>query len=597
MLRKIFKTCIESQRIRTITALVVIVVAALAITIPYLHQAFSIDGPLELDYAQRQVDSPLAQGLPNYDYWGIRFDNYLNTHPHFLAFYLSLIIRITGAPSEAPIHMSLILFPLIGAIGMYCLGRRFQVSGMAAALLFLASPMLMVNAHTEMVDVPGTCLWVAAIAAFIWAVEKRSNWLLGLAAILMILTTQTVFQGLSVLPLAVAYLVINRQFRLRYFFPMIAAGLIFCAYLMAVYASYGQIPRFSYRPRYGVIWPSFLPKLRGNLTVLGGTLLFPLAAIIGFITRWTSVLVFVAASVITFSWSLVKFDLGDYSFSDMVFLSVMLPVGVMVAFSIIERFLVGIFSREMRRSREGKDVIFLAAWFIGVLVYVVFLLPYPAPRYLLPALPPAIFCLLFISQRIMRSSWLRFGLTAGAIGITLVYSIFLSNMYREMADNAKIAAEWSIDNYGSTNRLWYNGELGFRYYLQRDGFKVIPNVLNELYAETKKPLSLEEPKPGDYVVYSVQNKAWVPYPYVMQRLRLENVRYFYNRQLFSSPCAGNDVCWGFSLFLPFKIDTSGEKIDELMVWRIDDKPNPLDESQKELYREVGIDWIEEIDEN
>ena len=272
MLRKFLKTCIESQRIRTISALIVITGAVLAITIPFLHQAFSIDGPLELDYAQRQVESPFAQNVANYEYWGVTYDSYFNTHPRFLATYLSLVIRATGAPSEVPIHLSLIIFPLIGAYAMYYLGRRFRVSGLAAALLLLVSPMFMVNAHGEMVDVPGTCLWIAAIAVFIRAVDKRNNWLLGLSALLMLLTTQTFFQGLAVLPLAVAYLVINRRFLIRYFLPMTFVGLSFGAYLLALHEVYGSLPRFSYRRDYQLF---FLQRLRGHFTVLGGTLLSP----------------------------------------------------------------------------------------------------------------------------------------------------------------------------------------------------------------------------------------------------------------------------------------------------------------------------------
>ncbi len=108
---------------------------------------------------------------------------------------------------------------------MYWLGWRFGVSGLAATLLFLASPMLMINSHLETVDVPGICLWVAAIAAFIRGVDRRKNWLLVVSTILMIMTAQTFFQGLSVLPLALAYLVINKRFRLWNFIPIAAASL------------------------------------------------------------------------------------------------------------------------------------------------------------------------------------------------------------------------------------------------------------------------------------------------------------------------------------------------------------------------------------
>ncbi len=590
-----FKTAIKSRRVRTISSLVIIVIAVLAITVPFARQAFSVDGPLELDYAQRQAGQFLAQDLPNYVYWGVLHDSYFNTHPRFLAFYLSFVIRIVGAPSELPIHLSLIVFPVIGAIGMYCLGRRFKVSGLAAALLFLASPMLMVNAHTEMVDVPGTCLWIAAIAAFVWAVDKHSNWLLGLSALLMFLTTQTFFQGLAVLPLAVAYLVINRQFQLRNFLPVILAGLLFGGYLLASRSIYGQLPRFSYREQFNFNkTTTLLAQLRGNLTVLGGTLLFPFVALAGFAVRWKSAMIFIGASVITWSWSMVKFVLGDYNFSDMLLLSIMLPVGITVTYMIFERFLAGVFRREKRHSAEGRDAIFLGIWFFGILAYAIFWLAYPAPRYLLPLAAPVILSILIIWRGIFKRAWLRFSLAAGAIAVSLVFSTILSMTYFDIVQNGKFAAEWAVDNYGNTSRVWYNGGFGFGYYMERYGFQATPNVLNQLYPETKNPLALDEPQPGDHVIYSVQNGAWVPFPSVMQRLRLENILHFYNRQLFAMPCAGQAECWWNAVFLPFKIDTQGELTDEVLVWRIDSKPNPLDESQKELYRQMGFTSIEEI---
>ncbi|MHB1412479.1 MAG: glycosyltransferase family 39 protein, partial [Thermoleophilia bacterium] len=207
----------KSRRLRTASSLLLITGVALAIMLPFARQAFSLDGALELDYTQYEVQHPLAQSLPNYDYFGVRFNNYFNTHPRFMSLYLSLVTRLSGGISELPVHLALTIFPLIGAVGMYFLGRRFRVSGLVAALLFLVSPMLMVDAHMETVDVPGVSLWISAIAVFIFAVDRRSNLLLALSTLLMVLTSQTFFQGLAVLPLALAYLVINRQFRLLNF--------------------------------------------------------------------------------------------------------------------------------------------------------------------------------------------------------------------------------------------------------------------------------------------------------------------------------------------------------------------------------------------
>ncbi|MHB8169064.1 MAG: glycosyltransferase family 39 protein [Thermoleophilia bacterium] len=577
----------KSRRLRTASSLLLITGVALAIMLPFARQAFSLDGALELDYTQYEIQHPLAQSLPNYDYFGVRFNNYFNTHPRFMSFYLSLVTRLSGGISELPVHLALTIFPLIGAVGMYFLGRRFRVSGLVAALLFLVSPMLMVDAHMETVDVPGVSLWISAIAVFIFAVDRRSNLLLALSTLLMVLASQTFFQGLAVLPLALAYLVINRQFRLLNFLPVAATGLLFGGYLLAIYAAYGQLPRFSYRQHFNFnSTTSLLAQLRGNLTVLGGTLLFPLAALAGFAARWTSALVFAAASLMTWSWSLVKFDLGQYSFSDMLLLSIMLPVGIAVVYLMLERSLAAIFRGQTRRVRQDRDALFLGVWFFGVLGYAILRLPYPAPRYLLPALPAVILSLLMVWRGIVKSHWLKFSLALAAIAATMGLSTVLSLTYRDIANNARQAAEWAHSNYANTQGVWYNGGFGFGYYMKEYGYNLTPNVLNEFIAQTAQPL--REPHPGDLVIYSIQNGAWVPYPSVMKRLRPEKFIDFYNRQLLAMPCAGTDKCWWNAGFLPYTIDTQGELSDEVTVWRIAARPNPLDASQLRIYSQIGI---------
>ncbi|MHB0915633.1 MAG: glycosyltransferase family 39 protein [Thermoleophilia bacterium] len=588
----------RSQKYQTAFSLAVIAIATIVITVPFAAQPFSIDGPETIAFAQRQIEQPFSQDLRDHiDNRGIYYDSYLETHPKFLPIYLSVIIRIIGEPSEIPIHISLMIFPFIGATAMYYLGRRFRVSGIAAAMLFLVSPMLMVNAHTEMVDVPGTALTVAAIAAFITAVDRDRNWLLAVASLLMLLASQTFFQGLLVLPLALAYLLINHRFKFKYFLPIISTALLFGAYLLAVVSAYDQFPRFTYRTRLVSTAPaSALAHLRANLTIVGGTLFFPFVAVAGFFTRWTGSLVFCATSVITWSWSIVKYSLDEYSFSDMLLLSIMLPTGMTITYVLIERFALALSRNDIRNSRKGRDLIFLAIWYLGVLAYTTLLLPYPAPRYLLAIAPAAILGLLILWRSQIRISLVRFGLAGSAIALTLVFSTILSLTAYNAARNGKVAAEWAIENYADQNGVWYNGTFGFGYYLERSGFRRLPGVENELFTQTSKPLPPVEPQPGDYVVYSEMNGAWVPYPSVMQRLRIDAYLPLYNNQIFSMPCAGTTRCWWVASFLPFQIDTIGELSDKVTVWRIADEPNPLDESQYELYREVGITWIKDLEE-
>lgn len=592
-LQQIFITGAGARRNRTLLSLAIIVAATLAITVPFAGQAFSVDGPLMLRFVQQQVQHPFSQALTDTDIGGIHYDQFQNTHPKFLPLYLSVVLRFTNGPSEIPVHLSMVVFPIIGAISMFYLGRRFRVSGLVVALLFLASPMLMVNAHMETVDVPGVSLWLAGITFFIYGVDKRSNWLLGLSTLFMFLTIQTFFQGLSILPLAIVYLVINRKFQLKNFLPVVINVFLFAAYLLAIFYSYGQLPRFSYRVSSTFNKPTFLPQLRGNLTVLGGTLLLPVVVLVGFIKKWTQALVFIAAAMTTIAWSVVKYESGAYKLSEMILFSTMLPLGITITYFMFEQLFAGLFNGEKRKSQEDRDYIWLALWFFGVLGYCVLHLSYPAPRFLLPGIPPVIVGLMIAWRGVSVSRWIRFSLVAGAIILTLGFSLILSVAYRGSAEIARQEAQRVNDEYvDAADKFWHTGGLAFPYYMQRNGYRILPNILNELYAETEKPLQIDNPQPGDYIVSSRKYASWMPYPSVMQRMRREKVFYFYNDQPISMDGMDGTQVWWAAAFLPFKINYGGEMYDEVTIWSVDETPLPLLEETKELYRRDGITWIE-----
>jgi len=561
--------------------LLFIALVAVAIMVPFASQPFSYDGPLVLDFAAAQVDHPLQQHIDNFDYFGIHFDRYTNTHPRFLSFYLSQVIRISGGIFEVPIHLSLIVFPVIGAFGMFFLGRRFGVSGMTAALLFLASPVLMIASHTEMVDAPGLCLWLGAMAAFIYGVDRNRIWLLVLAGLLMQLTIFTFFQGLTALVLAMIYLVLKNRLRIRYLLPIFTPALVFAGYILWFFSIYGEVPHFSYRIVLSY-QKEFLAQLRGILIAMGSTMLFPLALLIGYWRNWRALIVGALSAGIAVPWLVVKARAGDYSTSETVLLATFVVSGITICYAMLESFGIGIFNWIKGRD---NDNLLLSAWFLGVFAYCMIFLGYPAPRYFLPAMPPVILLMLRFWRRTMvRWPVVRIVLASMAIGLTLSSGVALSLAYKDYALEAKETADWAKARYGEwQGRVWFSGELGFAYYMRKNGFSMVPGIRGKRYPAAADVPPPESPATGDIIIYSPLAASWLPEPDVLARTRPIDKRTTWSEGPIALMGLNQRTQWGIIFLLPYGFIEEPQKMDDIFVVYVVDEAVPL---PPELQEEV-----------
>lgn len=580
---------------RTAAQLLIIIACALAITLPFAGQAFSLDGPLMIEYARTQAEAPLQQHVEDLDYLGIHYDRYVNTHPRFLSLYLSLVLRVTGELSEVPVHVALTVFPVIGAIGMYYLGRRFRVSGLAAALLFLAAPPVMVSSHLEMVDLPGTALWVAAIALFIYGVDRRSPVLLTLAGLGFILTMFTFYQGLSALALAALYLALNRRFSIRLLLPIVLPVLLFLAYSLYMRSAYGHLPRFSYREGFLLGAGDIIDRARGVL-VYAGAIFFPLVAVVGFARQWRAALVWAAATVVTLAWSGVRYAMGELDAGSLLLLAALFPAGLTVAYAILDAGLGSLLGRG-RGTRDSRDRVFISAWFLGVFLYCVLLMPYASSRYFLPAVPAAVLMLLVLGRGLLAGRRaVRLSLAAAAVGLSLLMAIPLGIAYMRAANSARDAVALVEERHaGFPGRVWYNGDFGFSYYMRRAGYDMMPGIAHARYSDTGTRRPAENPVPGDLIVTSALNVPWLPFSEVMQRLRLEDTHYLYGDFPVTIASLEKQATWtgGPGVMLPFAFDS--EPVETITVWRVADDPWPMPPELAAMYEEYSRQYgIEDI---
>ncbi|MHB0866029.1 MAG: hypothetical protein ACYC6B_01855 [Thermoleophilia bacterium] len=554
--------------------LLLVVLVALAITIPFLNQPFSFDGPLILDFASSQAGDPLRQHIDNFDYFGVHFDQLTDTHPRFLTLYLSLVIRAAGGVSELPIHLSLVIFPVIGGVGMFFLGRRFGVSGVAAALLFLTGPAFVVSSHIEMVDVPAVSLWVASLAAFIYGVDRNRAWLLALASLLFVLTFFTIFQGLTVLGLALIYLLMKRQLRIKYAAAVLVPALIFAGYLAWFFSIYGELPRYKYRFPMAWYQKTASNQLEGLAVILGGTVMFPLVTAVGYCRNWRAALAGALAAAAFWPWFFIRWQAGDYSRSEALGLATLIVIGIVVCYTILESTAIGIVAWFRKRD---SDILFPCAWFITVFLYCAIALGYPSPRYLLPVAPPVVLILLWLWRGTIRR-WpaVRLMLATVAIGLNLAFAVALSMAYLDYANEGKDTAEWARQNYSDwPGKVWFSGEMGYAWYMRHDGFTMVPNITGGKYSETAGPWPPQNPAPGDIIIFSGLAGNWLPTSDVLQRMRLIDSRTTWSTGPIITMTQDSRSRWSSTLLLPWELTDRPVRVDEITVWEITDQPLPL----------------------
>lgn len=568
----------------TLLKLLVISAFALAVTLPFVKQPFSLDGALVVDFARAQAENPLQQHLDDFDYFGVRYDRFTNTHPRGLSLYLSLFIRVFGE-SEIPLHTAMLVFPVIGGISVYFLGRRFGVNGLAAALLFLAAPAVLVGAHTLMVDMPGTCLWTASLAAFIYGVDRNSRLLLALAAALFVMTIFIFYQGLSALGLALLYLAMKRRFSFRFFVPVIVPAAVFLAYLLIFHGSYGEFPRFSYRiplPNYD---KDLLHQFRGQLVIIGGALMMPLVMMFGFVRNWRIALAAVLAAAATWPWLIVRHATGHYDLYETLALGVFINTGITVLYAAVELAATGFIAWFKKRN---NDALLPVAWFLGVFAYCVFFLGYPSPRYFLPATPALVLLMLMVGRRPSgERRYLRAALGGAALGLTLAYALAIAVGYLDYANEGKDTAAWVAREYGDEpGRIWFSGELGFAYYMRRNGYTMSPGIMWDRYSQTDLPRPEDLPAAGDIIVLSPLSGGSLPYPDVIPFLRPEeNHKTWSSQPVVVWSYQDTRSSWGVSLLLPFTLTGTPVAIDDVTVWRVSEDPAHLTpEARREIDR-------------
>ena len=467
-----------------------------AVTLPFLNQAYHIDDRIYLSTSEQILKQPWFP----YDY-SLVFEGILvqdmasHSHLPFTSYYLALVRWLTGTASEWPYHLAFLIFPLLAAFSFYDIARRYLQESLVATILFLVSPAFLVLSHTLMPDVPLLAFWLLAISRMLRITsgeDAGSNRFVLVLAVLAAAFMSLLTTGLLLLILSHLFfrkwknLPIHGSF---FWLVLIAVPiLLWVLWYTRAYLHYDRMVLatvFLYIKNERAAFDVGELGLKALSFVLnvGGLVLFPFAVWCGFFGRLKT-----SISALTFVVGLVVMNfLGEGWEGLYIFLfALMLSSGFLVVSKFVE--LLG-------DSRPEKRLLFL--WFFGILATCLVLYFNGSARYVLLAVPPAILVWVQSLEHGIRNDYLRRNILWVAVVLTALYSGAISYAdYRFARVYRNSAAELYEQYKTKENRVWFAGEWGFRYYLEREG------------AELLQRASVA-PEPGDIIIKPYVALPWV----------------------------------------------------------------------------------------
>jgi hypothetical protein len=318
------------------------------------------------------------------------------------------------------------------------------------------------------------------------------------------------------------YALLRRKLTLRMAAAIVLPSLILAAWLLVIYEMYDVFP----------LLKSKLPEATASISdeirkgLVPGTLINKVFSIFGFIGAamiWVVpfhyslkramgrfFLLFLPLLVASY---LATYRLTGYPFATNLFFAALVALGLLSLITLVRSAW-----QRVRRQDKAGSALFLLVWVFCVVGYCIALLPFSSARYLLPAFPPALMLLLHDPAWNFSTRGRRIGL-ACVLAVAVMFAIASAySDYRYADAYCDFAAKTRAfrASGGNAFNVWYIGEWGMHYYMDKAGARY-------LHADSN------EPRQGDYLVLPEMPRLWAPAPEVQERLVL------FTQQVYQSP--------------------------------------------------------------
>lgn len=377
-------------------------------------------------------------------------------HPPGVAWIVAALLAVLGPFREAPFHAAFLVFPLTAALSMYALARRFAPGrALSATLLFLAVPASLVSGTSFESDMPLLALWMAAVALFVEAVERRSGALLAASAAAMGGASMIAYSAFLLAPIGALYLWPRRERRPAAWAVLLTPFLVIGAYQMYERLTGGALPAGELLGHFRDHGFQRLEMKLRNAVALTGHLGLTVAPLVWVPTARRLVLIAVAAAA-----AAALHDPHPLFWAP-------IACGVLALCWTAARL----------RGREER---FLAAWLLLYFAAALAIFFAGAARYLLPLAAPLVLLVARALQH--RPRWLYAAL---AFNLALGFAAAWVNAEHWRASRGFVNQAMPL---AQSARVWTSAEWGARYYAERAGAK--PLLRNQTLA------------PGDFLLAS-----------------------------------------------------------------------------------------------
>lgn len=457
-----------------------LLIALLLITIflvLFRNKPFHIDDVYFLEIAENILKRPMdpfhgATTLVNDDFRVFRnVGKTPNTfeamsHPPLVGYVQAAAVRLSGGFQESSLHLTFMIFPLLCVLSTYCLAKRFTDYPFASTLLFVTSPLFLVNATSVMTDIPMLGLGLTGFSFFIYGIDRRRILWLILAGIFTGLAILTRYVAVGLILLYLSYILFQRKSLTQLLWLLGPTTLIVGLWLLENWLHHGTLHLLASSKHYAHFYKdlSFAPaillqKLVSGLAAIGGGGVFAFFYLLfGLPNRKRVVIWFIAGVTL----SIVVLILRPFDLSILSEYSSWQTGLLFLFFSIGSSFLFLTFPRE----NESHDKSFLLVWLFGAIITSILMLPFGTGRYMLPALLPLIFVLISGNKLVNKVA------ATAVVSLTLSLSILLTIADYQHALAYKSFAH-EIKSLYPGAKIWFVGDWGFRYYMNRNGCRYL----------------------------------------------------------------------------------------------------------------------------
>ncbi len=463
-------------------AILVVMVAVCAV--PFLDQPFHMDDNFYLDMARNARIHPLYPNDVPYVFEGRGLpDMGSHSHPPLQTYFLAVlqIFLGEGPGREWMYHLCSLFFPLLAVLAFYFVAARFLERPLWASMVFACCPLFLVMQHTLMTDVPTLAFWLAAIAFFLWATDRKSCVFYAAGSLFQFASMFTSYQSAVLVPLLAAYLWRKRAPARGWLF-LVPAPLAMAAWFVVNYYHYHRwllVDTVGWvGSRHATTASMLWTKLLAIAEYQGWLILFPFFLLYAFGRGLKGRFLVLAALGAVY---VCQLRIPEYRLADKLIFIVGLVAGLFVVWRMALFWVDSFREGENALGIEPPEAQFLGLWYFVVIAYCLVLFTEGSARYILPLVPPVLICF-FRQLEVMEVTEYRLAprpilnsamLASGSLVLSLAWGMALSEADQEFARvYPRAAGEFARITKGMTS--YYAGEWGFRYYFSQAGARQLP---------------------------------------------------------------------------------------------------------------------------